>query len=358
MPYSYLIETNGTHAFMMNGSTHQMEWSSTNASAVINSALADGNLTTGRTWQEKVVLMGNFTIDSSIIVYAYTILQIDARVTLASGANCHMIVNGHPSTYDEWVDICGSGVLDGNKDEQTEVVHGVFWNGTTAPPYRRTLRLYGLTIQRFRGDSIHLRPAPEEIGYVDHVHTQFSYGYGLRAECNDWFFSDSTFSSDKVFPIVGVASRITGSGCWISNCNFERGFELYWCYACQVSNCYADLGTSTFSNVRLRGAQYCTINNLLLRKLGNDGDTNDDAMTLETIETTRHSIHNTISNVIAGRFGQSATNIFSCAINETTTDQNYNTYLNINGYDTSNGIILRGANSSCNHSWNSTTWIS
>jgi len=39
MPYSYLIESNGTHAFLMNGTTHQMELSSTNSLTVLQTAV-------------------------------------------------------------------------------------------------------------------------------------------------------------------------------------------------------------------------------------------------------------------------------------------------------------------------------
>ena len=45
-----------------------------NASTVINAALA--GLTPGRTWKEKVIVMGNLTVLVAILVYSYTILEI------------------------------------------------------------------------------------------------------------------------------------------------------------------------------------------------------------------------------------------------------------------------------------------
>jgi len=61
MPYSYLIESNGTHAFMMNGTTHQMEMSSTDTGQLVN--LCAGNITGGGTIQFS---SGNFTVKTPI----------------------------------------------------------------------------------------------------------------------------------------------------------------------------------------------------------------------------------------------------------------------------------------------------
>ena len=59
---SYIVEIDGSEIYMKDGTTGAEAWRSTNSSVVINCAL--GNLTSGRTWKERVLLKGNFSIDS------------------------------------------------------------------------------------------------------------------------------------------------------------------------------------------------------------------------------------------------------------------------------------------------------
>jgi len=85
-PYSYIVDTNSTHYFKFNGTTGEMEYSSTSYGNAINFAL--GNLTSGRTWKEKVVQKGNFTIDKQILIRNYTILDsTQAYFTLSASLN-------------------------------------------------------------------------------------------------------------------------------------------------------------------------------------------------------------------------------------------------------------------------------
>jgi len=71
-------------------------------------------LSTGRTWIETVKCTGGFSISAAIIPPAYTRLDLtEAELTLAAGANCH-IINGAV----DYISIVG-GILDGNKANQT-----------------------------------------------------------------------------------------------------------------------------------------------------------------------------------------------------------------------------------------------
>jgi len=88
----------------------------TDAASVINSAISA--LTSGRTWKETVLLKGNFTLSSKISLASYTRLVIDGKLSLADGADDHMI-EGIGLTE---VEILG-GELDGNKANQTAGVH-------------------------------------------------------------------------------------------------------------------------------------------------------------------------------------------------------------------------------------------
>jgi len=84
---------------------------------VIQSAL--NALTSGRTWKEKVVLKGNFTISATIRIPSYTILEILGKLRLADGVNDVMIQNEDiVDVGNDHIEIRG-GTLDGNKANNT-----------------------------------------------------------------------------------------------------------------------------------------------------------------------------------------------------------------------------------------------
>jgi len=102
-----------------NGTVYATGTTPTEATNIINWAL--GNLTSGRTWKEKVVLKDDFEVSDTIDLVDYLILDLtQARVKLANN------VNKPPIALDslQEVDIIG-GVVDGNKANQTGYPAGV-----------------------------------------------------------------------------------------------------------------------------------------------------------------------------------------------------------------------------------------
>ena len=85
---------------------------------IISSALS--SLTNGRSWKERVLLKGSFTVADSVIIPAYTSFQINGKITLADG------VNKPPIRCDnsDYIDIIG-GVVDGNGSNQTSYPTGI-----------------------------------------------------------------------------------------------------------------------------------------------------------------------------------------------------------------------------------------
>jgi hypothetical protein len=91
-PYSYLIETDGTYVWAKDGKTGQVAFggpsnaggvSGTDATSVIQQAL--NALTPWRTWKEKVVLKGGFTLNNVLKIPSYTILE-GCLIKLKDGA--------------------------------------------------------------------------------------------------------------------------------------------------------------------------------------------------------------------------------------------------------------------------------
>lgn len=96
---SYLIgEYNSTHYYARNATGYGTsinkgyEALSSNATSIINNAL--GNLTTGRTWYEKVVCYGNFTLTGGTIkVWNWTEFELIGTMTRGATHDAVMIEN-------------------------------------------------------------------------------------------------------------------------------------------------------------------------------------------------------------------------------------------------------------------------
>jgi len=113
---SYVIGIQGTTIFARNGKTGEIDYSGTDAPTVIQSAM--NALTNGRTWKEKVLLKGNFSISSTIKVPSYIILEIQGKLTLGNGLNINMIENSDQTGGNTDIEIIG-GYFDGNSANQS-----------------------------------------------------------------------------------------------------------------------------------------------------------------------------------------------------------------------------------------------
>jgi len=125
MEPAYTVFKIGTTYYAESTLPSGIDYSSTVGATEIQHAL-DG-LTVGRTWQEKVLLKGDLTIDTTLSVPPYTVLQIDGKLTLADGSNCDMIRNKNFDTALDWyIAICG-GIIDGGT--QTATSNGIHFQG-------------------------------------------------------------------------------------------------------------------------------------------------------------------------------------------------------------------------------------
>ncbi len=109
---SYVLFKDGSTYYAKNGDSGNIKYSGSNATYIINSALAD--LTPSRTWREKVVLKGYFTIDQSIIIDSYTIFELHGKIQLANNINKTMIKNKDQVNGNTYISIIG-GYYDGNR---------------------------------------------------------------------------------------------------------------------------------------------------------------------------------------------------------------------------------------------------
>ncbi len=115
MPASYVIYTDGTTIYARSGVADGTDFEGTDAATVIQSAL--DALTAGRTWKEKVLLKGDFSLSAAIVINdSYTVLELrQATLTLEAGVNDAVIKTTITITD---VEVLG-GILDGNGTNQT-----------------------------------------------------------------------------------------------------------------------------------------------------------------------------------------------------------------------------------------------
>lgn len=114
---SYIVFKSGTTTYARNGATGEIDFSGSVSSTIINYAL--GNLTSGRTYKEKVLIKGNYEITSALRVYSFTILLIDGLLTLADSTNENLIENADLADGNTYIDIIG-GYLNGNGENQVD----------------------------------------------------------------------------------------------------------------------------------------------------------------------------------------------------------------------------------------------
>jgi len=114
--YSAIVMTQETDVWAENeyGETIADGEAGVDDAEAIQNAL--NSLTPNRSWKEKVVLKGDFVINSSILIPSYTILDCrEAQLKLPSGADYPILKNKNYGDFDEEIEIVG-GVFDGNNN--------------------------------------------------------------------------------------------------------------------------------------------------------------------------------------------------------------------------------------------------
>jgi len=309
-----------------------------------------GNLTVGRTWQEKVVLSGNFTIDSPIVVWGYTHLLLIGQVYLASGSECNLLQNKHPETNDVYCTIEG-GVWYGNKLGQASHGHGIFWNHSTNPS-----GVEGWKLNVFRDLTIlHC----EESGLF--VDSQGSAGSIWKFEdiavghCLDYGIY-IRYVADAMFTRCFHLSAYTYSfyAVWSGTLFMEQMYfdsqpvKLEDVCLVYMNNFVIDAGDNDGPRLILEHCHHGKFSNGILKTDG-DGASLYSAISLEG-NGNGDSHRNLFKNLECGRVTGTGTRQFVYAINETDSDQNWNVYSNIDGADCSTACLrVLGANSTyCN----------
>jgi len=351
---SYVIDTDGTYIWATRydgyvaygDSANRGGVDGTNASAVINAAL--DNLTSGRDWEEKVYVKGDFTINSPITVAKYTHFILDGKITLADNSDCNMIEA--KNTSDCGPIIIEGGVLEGNSAGQSSVSHCIYFYVSNYP----TLHEGKAVIRNMR-----LRDPNGDCLFINHsltggllwdvsgvqLHEPASGYSGLHLlNIADGSFHDILECDGSYLNNVGFSKLET---LYINNqLKITVGNKL------QMNGISIDTQGVSGAPLDLYSLDDSALNNFLIRVIGDGTDL------AEACDMDGTCGNNTFTNFQIGRFGGTGTRGFTWGIYESDANQDHNIYSVINAYDTTYGIKIQGANSHANLCWNGTSWIS
>jgi len=269
-PYSYLVTTNGTYTVAYNSSGFE-EFGGTDADDIINWAF--GNLTGGRSWIEKVVLVGNFVIDDAIVIESNSHFCLMGKISLADNSDCNMIENKNPGTYDKNVIIEG-GWLNGNGNNQASG-NGIYWKQTTDRPAGKdsAVRIRNILITSCKENGVYLH----QIGgynypiifYLSAIRCDWHLGYGLKmGNCADASIVNCLFGSSG-----SVGAWINGGTVLMSDVYFNGQLILRESSGIRLSNFFIDIYGRDVDGLCLQGCRGSNFVNGEIHSGGTNGYT-------------------------------------------------------------------------------------
>jgi len=120
-----------------------------------------------------------------------------------------------------------------------------------------------------------------------------------------------------------------------------------WLHSCDVTfmnGTYIDT-SSDVTGITLEGCSYSSFSDIYIHYTGSSAYSNP-AILLTTEGAANYCLHNSFSNILAGRGVGVGTNRWTYAIDEADANQDYNNYSNINGSDCTTATLRRqGVNS-------------
>ncbi|MEM1563218.1 MAG: NosD domain-containing protein [Candidatus Bathyarchaeia archaeon] len=207
---TYIVFKENETVKAKNGLTSEIDFNGTDASTVIQSAL--DSLTPNRTWVEKVVVVGSFTLSSKIRISGYTFLDLSqANLTLADNVNDNMI------EASGWYFTIAGGVLNGNGAHQT-MGSAILVKGEA----QRFFIGYGMRIFNAKDHGIHLEGEPDKhvgVGVLVDIIIENCGGNGILS---------AAWSADHIFSRINCGGN-RGSGICLSSSDANLIVDsLFW----------------------------------------------------------------------------------------------------------------------------------
>ena len=341
----YVVKTDGVNEWVVRYDG-RIVYDGTSDATVINWALS--NLPSGRDWQAAVLLRGDFTIASTILVYSFTHLTLEGQITLGSGADCDMLQNGDAKF--EYVTIEG-GKWHGNYYGQGGNYCGFNITVTqSSDAWNRRLEILNLDIIEVGKHAIRVRAESGIVGvepFMDIVTARCPVGggYGIyTSNVGDCVMTNIDAGAQDV-PAIFLEANGGGS---LTGFRTDGAVKITYTKVFAVNGFFIDLTNRDLDGIELAHCCNVQIGDGTIRA-GSDSGYNTKAGIKIVTGYEDSGLHNQVSNVYIGRnTGATGTQRFAYGILEVdgTYDPNYNLYCNIDANDTLNGNLLVGANSS------------
>jgi len=207
---------------------------------------AINSLTGGRTWQEKVLLKGNFpALGDTIVLPSYTYLELIGAVKLDDSINKPLIENEHKDEdgeYDLYITVKG-GLWDGNKANQASG-YGFDFRGHNASYYNAYIEILDLHLMNCKDRGINLYYVWAN-SKVNDVRVRYGDGYGIYMhQYVDSFIHNSIFSGTggpNMYLYSGAGNNFSniylGGTTWDS---YDAQLMISLAHNCQWSNIFVD----------------------------------------------------------------------------------------------------------------------
>lgn len=359
-PYKYKVESDGSGWYRaVDGVTGQELCQSTNASYVYNTAA--GNLS--HTYQQTILITGPaWTITAPLLVYSYETLQIDTIITLGNGADCAMIKNANPSTYNIYTLITGSGYLNGNYLNNAGTgANGCgiyFEQSATIPGLTNWVRIIGLEIKNCNTYCVWFDAE-------DNDQASYFWIEDCLLEGGDYAGLYISNAYDVHISTCHIGGNLAGlklegvSSVYADHMYVNQGMDITNCGWGTISEFRVDIGISR-NGINLNGTQRLCISDGNINTYNPIG-TGTYAIVLGSYSGTHCkdlSFNNIILTGPTYTSSVGAQDSFDYGILEASSSQDYNTYTNINGqYCTNYGIKIAGSHSHGAAVWNASTYV-
>jgi hypothetical protein len=350
---SYIVFQDGSYTKMKNGTTGQIDAYSTNASQIINWAL--GNLTSERTWYEKVMLKGNFTCDSPIQIGNWTELCGTAAIYMKAGTRTNIIQNLNRATGNHHIyihDLTFYGLYSAYSGQGNAIdIYNTNYiaGGNYFDP---NLILENLNFYRISNHSISLYNIASP--HVSHIEVRTSEWGILLEKVVDGIFNDMTiYALDDHYALkLGSATSSNHfSDIYLGGAANAVNGALYLYNA--VYNFFSNLRIDYSSQVGMELADSSNYNqfiNFQISGLSLNANATYNAITITS------GLYNVFVNGIITR--KLEPNYANYAIQEIA-PSNYNVLIGITAINCAKyGIVKVGANTQVHLCYNGTTWIS
>ncbi|MEK7555605.1 MAG: right-handed parallel beta-helix repeat-containing protein [Patescibacteria group bacterium] len=286
-PANYVVFLSGGTTYVRDGLDGSIDYSNTDPETAIEWAM--NNLTSGRTWKEKVVVKGNYTIDTSIDIPSYTILELQGRLTIASGT--FGLVNSDTTNGNTDIEIIG-GTIDGNYANLINYNNCVFLQNSN------NLIITGMTIYGCKNEGIEFRNVS---GFDISENTIFNNGDDSISLINGGGggSNNGTVSNNILF---GNRSATGGSsGIEIEDGSYEITVSNNVIYGSTASSSMTGIGVVVDSGSTYSASHDVTISGNVIRDVEVSGiivQTNLTAANLENVTIIGNTIVNSVGSGI------------------------------------------------------------